>query len=216
MTSNKRKPVIGVLGGIGSGKSAVADRLARRGGRVINADRIGHQALEHPPIKEQIVARWGDGVLDENGAVARRQLGAIVFASATERKALEALVHPWIGERIRAEIEAAQNDPAVPFVVLDAAIMLEAGWSGVCDRLIFVDVSREKRLARLQASRNWSASELEAREQTQLPLKEKASRADHVLTNEGSLEELHRQVDAFLAESGFLSSPLSVSFPDSP
>jgi dephospho-CoA kinase len=94
--------------------------------------------------------------------------------------------------------------------------MLEAGWSGVCDRLIFVDVSREKRLARLQASRNWSASELEAREQTQLPLKEKASRADHVLTNEGSLEELHRQVDAFLAESGFLSSPLSVSFPDSP
>lgn len=216
MTTTPRKPVIGLIGGIGSGKSAVADRLAHHGARVINADKLGHAALEQPEIKERILARWGSDVLDESGTIARRKLGAIVFASPQERAALEALVHPWIVARIRAEIDEAQMDREVKFVVLDAAIVLEAGWSSVCDRLIFVDVPREQRLARLQASRGWSASELEARELAQLPLSEKELQADLVVRNDGTLEALHHRVDALVADGNLLLRPLSVECPCSP
>src|SRR5438105_11373980 len=115
-----RKPVIGLIGGIGSGKSRVSATLSRLGARVINADELGHQALRQPEIRQQIVQRWGSDLLDEQGEIVRRRLGAIVFDNPTERKALESLVHPWIGEAIRSEVARAQQDPAVRFVVLDA------------------------------------------------------------------------------------------------
>jgi dephospho-CoA kinase len=208
--TTERKPVIGVLGGIGSGKSAVAEALVRHGGAIINADQLGHEALLVPEIKERVVARWGRDLLDESGNIVRKKLGAIVFADAKELKALEALVHPWIGDRIRQRIEELRILPEVRFIVLDAAIMLEAGWSGVCDRLIFVDVPREERLARLRTNRGWSAAELEAREVRQLPLTEKAAKADHVLVNDGTLDDLRHQVDDLVAGWSWLSRPVSV------
>jgi dephospho-CoA kinase len=207
------KPVIGLLGGIGSGKSAVAEALAEHGGAIIKADQLGHEALAVPELKERIVARWGRDLLDENGTIARRKLGAIVFADAAERKELEAIVHPWIGEAIRARIEQLEADPSVKFIILDAAIMLEAGWSSVCDRLIFVDVPREVRLARLREGRGWSEADLEAREGAQLPLTDKATRADHVVVNDGSREELRRRVDQLVAGWSWLSRPVR---PDCP
>src|SRR5262245_2345367 len=85
-------PVIGLIGGIGSGKSRVAAEFACRGGRVISGDELGHEALRQPGIKEQVVRRWGPEVLNEKDDVDRRKLGAIVFADAAQRKALEALV----------------------------------------------------------------------------------------------------------------------------
>jgi len=194
-----RKPVVGIVGGIGSGKSAVAASFARHGGAVVNADKLGHAALEDPVNKARVVARWGADVLDEGGAVARKKLGAIVFADEAERQALEAIVHPWIGGRIREAVAAAQADPAVRFILLDAAIMVEAGWSEVCDRLIFVEVPREVRLARLEASRGWTAADLAARERAQRPLAEKAARADWVVRNDGTLADLDRRVDALVA-----------------
>jgi dephospho-CoA kinase len=198
VTLSSSKPVIGLIGGIGSGKSQVAAALARRGARVIAADELAHAALRQPELRERIVARWGPGVLDERGEVSRRRLGAIVFADAAERRALEEIVHPWIQQRIREEAAAAGSDPAVRLIVLDAAIMLEAGWHGVCDRLIYVDAPREVRLRRLEGQRGWTAAEAEARERAQLPLTEKAARADHVLDNATTLDHLERQVDELL------------------
>jgi dephospho-CoA kinase len=197
-TSAQRKPVIGLLGGIGSGKSQASAAFARRGAVVVNADGLAHEALRQPDVREQIVARWGKELLDESGQVQRRKLGAIVFADPEERKALELLVHPWIKALIKEEVEKAQEDPRVPFVVLDAAIMLEAGWSGVCDRLVFVDAPRELRLRRVAEQRGWSAPEVEARESAQLTLTEKRLRADHVLDNSASLAHLQQQVDELL------------------
>lgn len=199
-----RKPVVGIVGGIGSGKSAVAASFARHGGAVINADKLGHAALEDPANKERVVARWGTDVLDESGAVSRKKLGAVVFADDAEREALEAIVHPWIAGRIREAIAAAQADPAVQFILLDAAIMIEAGWSEVCDRLIFVEVPRAVRLARLQASRGWTAADLDARERAQLPLGEKAARADWVVRNDGTLADLDRRVDEVIGAMGLI------------
>src|SRR5207244_5171971 len=113
----------------------------------------------------------------------RRRLGAIVFADPAELRALEALVHPWIGRRIAEEVAAARADPAVRLVVLDAAVMMEAGWEGVCDRLVYVDAPCEVRLARLAGQRGWDEKEVAAREKAQLPLEEKARRAGHVVDN---------------------------------
>ena len=98
------------------------------------------------------------------------------------------MVHPWIKERIRAEVDAARTDAAVRLIVLDAAVMLEAGWHDVCDRLVFIDAPREARLRRVAEQRGWTAEELEAREAAQLPLTAKAAHADHTLDNSASLE----------------------------
>jgi dephospho-CoA kinase len=192
------KLVVGLLGGIGSGKSHVAAAFARQGARVIAGDQLGQAALRDPDIRVRIVSRWGEEILGSSGEIDRRQLAAIVFADPGERKALETITHPWIRQRIRAELEEARNDARVPFIVLDAAVMLEAGWNEVCDRLLFIDAPRALRLQRVARQRGWSEKEVDAREQAQLPLTEKAIRADHKLDNSTSLEHLNRQVNDLL------------------
>ncbi|HWG44275.1 MAG TPA: dephospho-CoA kinase [Gemmataceae bacterium] len=197
-TATREKPVIGLIGGIGSGKSQVAAAFARHGARIIAGDQLAHAALRDADIRARVAARWGEGVLEEDGEINRRRLAAIVFADSVELKALEAITHPWIRQRIRAEMEAARNDPRVPLIVLDAAIMLEAGWHDVCDHLIYIEAPREVRLQRVARQRGWTAKEVEAREQAQLPLTEKVMQADHVFDNSASLEHLNRQVDDLL------------------
>ena len=202
--------VVGLIGGIGSGKSAVAMEFARRGARVIPADQIGHEALRQDYVRREVVRRWGPPMLDENGAIQRRKLGAIVFADPLERKALEALVHPWIRKRIEEEVARAKADPAVRLIVLDAAILMEAGWNNVCDRLVYVDAPREVRLARVARQRGWAGRELEDRERAQLPLTEKQVRADHVLDNSSTLEHLGRQVDELMHRWGLAAASTCV------
>jgi len=176
----------------------VADEFARRGARVVSGDALAHQALRQPEVRDQVAARWGPQILNAQGEVERRRLGAIVFADPEERRALEALLHPWIRERIVRDLREAQADPKVPLVVLDAAIMLEAGWSSICDRLVYVEAPPALRRQRVAQQRGWTAQEVEARERAQMPLTEKAARADHVLDNSDSLEHLSRQVDDLL------------------
>jgi dephospho-CoA kinase len=199
MTATKGdKLVVGLVGGIGSGKSQVAAAFARRGARVIAGDQLGQAALRDPDIRARVAGRWGKDVLDDNGEVDRRRLAAIVFAEPAELKALEAITHPWIRRRIQAEIEEARRDAAVPLIVLDAAIMLEAGWNDVCNRLIYIEAPRSVRLDRVRRQRGWTEREVMAREQAQLPLTEKVVRADHVLENSSCLEHLDRQVHDLL------------------
>jgi dephospho-CoA kinase len=192
------KLVVGLIGGIGSGKSQVAAAFERNGARIIAGDQLGQAALRDPDVRARVASRWGDVVLDEHGEVNRQRLAAIVFADPAERKALEAIAHPWIRRRILAEIAEARRDPSVPLIVLDAAIMLEAGWDEVCDRLLYLEAPRAVRLERVARQRGWSEKEVDAREQAQLPLTEKVIRADHVLDNSNSLEHLNRQVNDLL------------------
>jgi dephospho-CoA kinase len=191
------KPVIGLVGGIGSGKSRVAAEFARHGARIVSGDAAGHEALRQPEIKARVAARW-PGVLDAGGEIDRRKLGAVVFGDPGERAALEVIVFPWITARLREQIAAAQDEPCVRLVLLDAAVMLEAGWNNVCDRLVYVHTPRALRLARLAATRGWSPESVAARERAQLPLTDKVSRADFALDNSGVPEELARQVDALV------------------
>ena len=194
------KIVIGLVGGIGSGKSLVAAAFAKHGGRVISGDVLGHEALRRPDIKQRIVERWGSRVLDRQGDIDRPSLGAIVFADPEERRKLEAIVHPYIKRRLAEEVAAAQNDSNVAVIVVDAAIMLEAGWSGACDRIVFVHAPREVRLQRLAQQRNWTEKDVKAREEAQMPLGEKRARSDAVIDNSGAAERVQEQVEQFLLE----------------
>jgi dephospho-CoA kinase len=192
----KRKPVIGLVGGIGAGKSTVAAALVRHGGRVIAGDPLGHEALEEPAIRERVAEAFASrDILSADGKVDRKKLGRVVFPSPVERSRLEHLVHPYIEDRIREEIGNLFADPKVKFVVLDAAIMLEAGWDDVCDKLIYVDAARPVRLARVQAQRGWTESDLATREAVQMPPEKKKERVDAVIDNSGGPEATIAQVD---------------------
>ena len=205
----RAKLVIGLIGGIGAGKSQAAAAFARRGARIVSADDFAHAALRDPELRGRIVERWGRDLLDEHGDIVRRKLGALIFADDAQRRELEALVHPWIKRRIHEAIVDAQNDPRVPFIVLDAAIMLEAGWNEICDKLLFIDAPLNLRLRRVREQRGWTPEELHAREQAQLALTKKAAQADHILDNSAELPHLSRQVDDLLQQWGLKSTVVS-------
>jgi dephospho-CoA kinase len=194
------KPVLGLIGGMGSGKSFIAAEFAKHGGRIISGDLAGHAALRQPDIKAKLVERWGSKILNESGEIDRRAVAKVVFNDDAERKALEDCVFPFIEQHFREESAKARLDPAVRFVVLDAAIMLEAGWNNVCDRLVYVNSPRDLRLRRLAEQRGWTEQEVEARERAQLPLEEKQRRADAVIDNSGTPDEVAAQVERLLRQ----------------
>jgi len=189
-------PVIGLTGGIGSGKSTVASMLAALGAHVIDADAVGHDVYR--PGTEgfrQVVAAFGDDVVGADGAIDRRRLGARVFADPRELTRLNAIVHPLIALEIRRRIaDAVTAAPERPIVV-EAAIMIEAGWR-FFDRIWLVTVSRETAIARVAASRGLSRAEIERRIDAQMPEAERRKHAHLVIENDGSLDALRAQVEA--------------------
>ncbi len=194
-------PVIGLIGGIGAGKSTVAAELARRGAHVVDADTVGHALLQQRPIREQVLHRFGPDVLDtcspspEGFApIDRKALGALVFSSASARKDLERILHPAMRRTFVRAIERAQRRGDSNALVIDAAILLEAGWDDLCDRILFVDAPEPLRLERLAESRGWNADQLNAREQAQWPLESKRQRADFVLSNDSTPEDLQSAI----------------------
>ena len=190
---------IGLVGGIASGKSAVSDALARRGAIVFDADKLGHRVLQEPAVRDELVARWGPSILDSDGRVSRAAIAERVFAQtpggAADLEFLEQTLHPRIRRRILTEINQLPNN-AAPAVVIDAPLLLEAGWGEVCQAVIFVDAPRQTRLARAQA-RGWTADEFSRREAAQMPIEKKRRLATHVIQNAGSLADLDAEVDRF-------------------
>ncbi len=204
------KPVVGLVGAIGAGKSTVAAALARRGAAVIDGDALGHDALEQPAVRAQVLERWrGRAALvrADDGRIDRRALAAVVFADPAERKALEAIVFPVIERMVNDRIAAAQADPAVTFAVLDAAVMLEAGWTDRCDEMVYVDAPRAVRVARLAARSGWTDADLAAREAAQMPAAEKKKYATAFLVNDAGPDELGAKVDGLLRGWGWGGPP---------
>ncbi len=190
-------PTIGLAGGIGAGKTTVGEILARLGCVVACSDREGRAALRDAGIRSVLRSWWGDAILDASGAVDRGALAGIVFEDPEEKNRLEGLVHPWIEARRQALFAAAP--PGTPAVVIDAPLLFEAGIDRECDAVIFVDAPRPCRVARV-SSRGWAKDELARREDFQLPLDDKRSKADHILRNDGDLSDLEAQVRATLSD----------------
>ena len=196
------KPVVGLIGGMGSGKSLMGELFRQRGAKVISGDQLGHEALRQPDIQAAVARRWGSAVLESDGSISRQRLAGIVFRNPEERQALEALVFPWIERRIQEEVADARARAEFVLIVLDAAIMLEAGWDKFCDCLVYVHAPRAERLRRLQEQRGWSAKEVQERENAQLSLTDKASRADYAVDNSGTPERVAQQVEDLLRQWG--------------
>lgn len=191
---------IGILGGVASGKSAVANMLGELGAGVLDADRAGHQVLSEPEVHDQLRCEFGDRVFDASGAPNRSRLAEIVFGEGEladrKRQRLESILHPAIRRRLEGEVAQFSRTGGKQVVVLDAPLLLEAGWDGMCDLLVFVDTSKQKRLE-LAHSRGWDAAELERREQSQGNLDEKRHRADVTLANSGDIDMLREAVRGF-------------------
>lgn len=188
-----RPKVIGIMGGIASGKTTVADMLGSFGAKVIDADRIGHRLLGTPEVKEKLVKRWGREILDEEDEIDRSRLSELVFQDAEMLGELNETLHPLILEEIRREI--AGEEAGV--VVLDAALLQETGLTGLCDLLIFVAADDSLKKERAVKDRHWSPEEVDRRERFQGPADEKRKMADYVIDNNFSKEETLKQVKEF-------------------
>lgn len=188
--------IVGLLGGVASGKSTIARLLVEAGAGLLDADRVGHQALLLPEVEEAARSRWGDKVFDASGRLDRSRLAEIVFAppphGPEERRFLESLTHPEIAKiiQLQADVLARQS---CPVAVLDAPLLLEAGWDRLCNTLVFVQVPREIRLARA-VERGWPPAEFTAREQAQISVEKKRSLAGHIVDNADDMEKTRRQV----------------------
>ncbi len=191
--------LIGILGGVASGKSEVSGRLRAWGAAVLDADRVGHAVLREAEVKQAVRRRWGEAVFDAAGEIDRRTVAEIVFAAAPESRVelafLEQLTHPRIGRRLQEQLAELQRQ-GVSAAVLDAPVMLKAGWDALCQRIVFVDAPRDARLARAR-QRGWTEAEFAAREAAQEPVETKRRRADVTFDNSLTRQHLFAQVDRF-------------------
>lgn len=188
------KPVIGLVGGIGSGKTTVAAEFAALGCAVVHGDAIGHQLLTESAIRRKIQDRWGEAVLNPDGEVNRAALGQIVFQDPDQLEALNRILHPAIRAGIAAGIAAAQDETSVAAVVVDAAVLFEAGWDELCTHTVFVEAAKPLRLARVLAQRHWDRGVFEAREKSQISLDTKARKCDYTIGNKSTVSHLREQI----------------------
>jgi phosphopantetheine adenylyltransferase/dephospho-CoA kinase len=189
--------VLGLTGGIAAGKSTVARELARRGAHVIDADRLGHLAYE-PGTRahREVAAAFGPGVVAADGRIDRAALGARVFGRPAELRRLTDIVWPEIRRLAEAELARLRRERRAAVVVLDAAVLLEAGWEDLCDEIWVVVVSRATALRRAVARGGLDAAAVEARIDAQLSNEARREHADVVLDNDGDEAALRAQLDA--------------------
>jgi len=196
--SRKTTPVIGLMGGPGSGKSTVASLFAELGCAVIDADRLAHAALQTDDVTDQIRQRWGEGIFDSVGQVDRGKLGKIVFEDEAALKQLESIVHPLVHAGRHREREQHQADSSVVAIVEDCPLLIESGLDKDCDALVFIDCPDPIRLERVANSRGWDDLELKKRDQRQLPLDTKRQSADYVISNGETMARVREQVEHVL------------------
>lgn len=196
--------LVGLTGGIGSGKSTVSARLAALGARVIDADAITRD-LQEPgtEVFAAIVERFGEGVLGADGSLDRPALAAIVFADPEELKALNEIVHPAVGVEIAARLAAAATDDVV---ILDVPLLVESGRDDMA-ALVVVDLPEDEAVRRLVEHRGFTEEDARARIGLQATREERAAKADLVLDNSGTREELIAQIDRAWAWMRALPAP---------
>jgi dephospho-CoA kinase len=205
MSASRRFLLVGLTGGIATGKSTVSEMLRRLGCEIIDADRLARDVVEpEQPAWKQIVAEFGPGVVTADGSLDRKKLGAIVFADPERRRRLEAITHPAIRARLLARLDELAARGFAGVVVFDAAVMIESGNYKNMDRLVVVVTDDATQAARLQERDGTDEVEGRRKIASQMPLAEKAKLADYVVDNSGDREttaaEVRRVFAALMAD----------------
>jgi len=177
------RPIIGIAGGIGSGKSYVARLFGELGCLVIDSDAQVRSAYNDERVKSALRDWWGDAAFDSEGKVDRRFISRRVFADPAERERLERLLHPLVNDARAGVMQRAASDPQVVAYVWDTPLLFETGLYRSCDAVVFVDAPPEVRLARVKATRGWEETDLLRRQNFQWGLDKKREMSDHRITN---------------------------------
>ena len=184
-----KKIIVGLTGGFGTGKSTAAHWMEELGACVIDADKLAHEALlKNSPVCEQILKIFPEAKTSDG--FDRKKIASVVFGNEEQRKKLEAIVHPYVFERMEEEILEAEE----PVIVLNVPLLFESGLDKRCDRVVVVSAPVEIVRERLKG-RGFSPQEAESREKTQWPLEKKTEKADYVINNSGNLESTRREVE---------------------
>ncbi len=189
----KNKPVVGILGGIGSGKSTVANQFANLGCAVIEADKVAHEVIEEQGIIDTVSAVFGSDVLSSDGMIDRSKLASRVFQDAEHLEKLQTIVHPPVIEKCRHLLGEYLSSPSVPAVILDVPLLLESGQEKMCNFLIFVDCQDPRRFQRA-AKKGLSEEQVKKRENFQISLDKKRQMAHYVIKNNSDMLNLTEQV----------------------
>jgi len=193
------KPIIGLVGGIGSGKSFVARLFGELGCAVIDSDAQVRAAYDDPGVRQTLRGWWGERVFQPDGTVNRAAVARIVFNDPAERTRLESFIHPLVAGRREREMEKLATDPRVVAFVWDTPLLLEAGLRDRCDAVVFVDAPAGIRVSRVRRQRGWDEQELRRRENLQWPLDKKRQMSDDVMNGAADADGVRRQVRAVLS-----------------
>jgi len=188
------KPIIGIAGGIGSGKSTVARRFGEIGCLVIDSDEQVRQAYKDPEVLLQLRSWWGREVLLPDGSADRSAIAKIVFADPGQRERLEEMIHPKVNELRHQKMLLHANDPQVLAIVWDTPLLFEVGLNRHCDAVVFVDCPLAIRLKRVKDDRKWGPEELARREKLQWPLDRKREISDYSIDNTADADNVRGQV----------------------
>jgi dephospho-CoA kinase len=199
------KPVIGILGGVCSGKSTVAAEFAKLGCAVIDADKIAHKLLARKDVTKKVMAAFGAGILDSAGRIDHKKLADIVFADADKLSSLNRIVHPLVLKRVEEQIRQYNRQNQVKAIVLDMPLLVEVGWEKRCDKLIFVECNWQLRVERAKKMGFFDENQLKIRENFQISLDNKTNLADNIINNNSGFSALAKQVVntfSYIVDSG--------------
>ncbi len=194
---NQRIKVIGITGGIASGKSTIAEMLESLGAALIDADKICHELINTKDIVHEITNRWGEHLQDNHGNIRRDVLAKIVFSDKKEVSALNSIIHPKAIGEIKSKITELRAKAATTAIVLDAALLVESNLIDVCDIVLFVNTEKNICENRIEGTRKWPSDEISKREKFQNPLSQKREISDVIINNSNSKNDTINQVNDF-------------------
>lgn len=194
------KPIIGIAGGIGSGKSFVAKLFGESGCLIIDSDELVRSAYEQSRVKQTLRSWWGDEIFNSLGQVSKKAIADRIFHDPEQRRRLEQFLHPLVAQEREKLMHAVAQDSQIRAFVWDTPLLFETGLYYQCDAVVFVDAPAELRLSRVRQSRNWDAAELAKRENLQWPLDKKQEISDYNIVNAADVDEVRRQVRNILSQ----------------
>lgn len=189
-----KKPVIGILGGIGAGKTTIANEFVKLGCKAIDADKIAHELLDTHPVKEKILDAFGSEIMDSEGKIDRKKLADFAFSDSHKISCLNKIIHPLVLARAEKLIAEYNSQPQIKAIVLDMPLLLEVGWEKRCDYLIFVDCDPKIRAERAKKRWNFDKNQLKIRENFQISLDKKAAISDNTVNSNSGFSALVKQV----------------------